>query len=110
MGKIRDRMNERRLKRTLQRIRNETDKIPTDVGDTMKTTMKKPKTIMASKGGRIRKRYGGEDVVTGGEKTKAKPKKKQRGYGQASDGRTRKAHGGSVASRLSKAGPVGKPN
>ena len=30
MGKIRDRMNERRLKRTLQRIRNETDKIPTD--------------------------------------------------------------------------------
>ena len=41
--------------------------------------------------------------------TKPKPKK-QRGYGQASEGRTRKAHGGSVASRLSKAGPVAKPN
>ena len=42
-------------------------------------------------------------------RNKPKPKK-QRGYGQASDGRTRKAHGGSVSSRLSKAGPVAKPN
>ena len=39
-----------------------------------------------------------------------KPKKKQRGYGQAQEGRGGYSHGGSVASRLSKAGPVGKPN
>ena len=46
-----------------------------------------------------------------GTPIKPKPKpKKQRGYGQASEGRTRKAHGGSVSSRLSKSGPVGKPN
>ena len=48
-----------------------------------------------------------------GPLTRSKPKpKKQRGYGQASEGRTRKAGGGSgsVASRLSKAGPVAKPN
>ena len=40
-----------------------------------------------------------------------KPKpKKQRGYGQAQEGRGGYSHGGSVSSRLSKAGPVGKPN
>jgi hypothetical protein len=41
---------------------------------------------------------------------KPKPKKKQRGYGKASEGRTRKFSGGSVASKLSKAGPVAEPN
>tara|TARA_R100001530_G_C4227937_1_gene131854 strand:+ start:70 stop:594 length:525 start_codon:yes stop_codon:yes gene_type:complete len=66
-----------------------------------------------SSGGRTKKRQGGwyDDTSTPVEPRQPKPKpKKQRGYGQASDGRTRKAHGGSVASRLSKAGPVGKPN
>ena len=43
------------------------------------------------------------------DRPKPKPKK-QRGQGKASEGRTRKAHGGSVSSRLSKAGPVAKPN
>ena len=41
--------------------------------------------------------------------TKPKPKK-QRGYGQAQEGRGGYSHGGSVSSRLSKSGPVGKPN
>ena len=68
---------------------------------------------------RTKKRYGGtppertpkpgEGYVWDGSSWIKKPKK-QRGYGQASEGRTRKAHGGSVASRLSKAGPVGQPN
>ena len=40
-----------------------------------------------------------------------KPKpKKERGYGQAQEGRGGYSKGGSVASRLSKAGPVAKPN
>ena len=40
-----------------------------------------------------------------------KPKpKKQRGYGQAQEGRGGYSKGGSVSARLSKAGPVAKPN
>ena len=40
-----------------------------------------------------------------------KPKpKKERGYGQAQEGRGGYSHGGSVSARLSKAGPVAKPN
>ena len=40
-----------------------------------------------------------------------KPKpKKERGYGQAQAGRGGYSQGGSVSSRLSKSGPVGKPN
>ena len=46
-----------------------------------------------------------------GTPIKPKPKpKKERGYGQAQEGRGGYSHGGSVSSRLSKAGPVGKPN
>ena len=70
---------------------------------------------------RTKKRYGGtppertpkpgEGYVWDSQKGRwVKKPKKQRGYGQASEGRTRKAHGGSVASRLSKAGPVANPN
>ena len=48
---------------------------------------------------------GGKGRIT------ARPKpKKQRGYGQASEGRTRKQSGGSIRARLSSAGPVAKPN
>ena len=48
---------------------------------------------------------GGKGRIT------ARPKpKKQRGYGQAQEGRGGYSKGGSVASRLSKAGPVAKPN
>ena len=36
--------------------------------------------------------------------------RKKRPGGMATGGRVAKAHGGSVSSRLSKAGPVGKPN
>ena len=40
-----------------------------------------------------------------------KPKpKKQRGYGQASDGRTGRSSGGSIRAKLSSGGPVGKAN
>ena len=42
-----------------------------------------------------------------GEPTNAR---KKRPGGMATGGRVAKAHGGSVSSRLSKAGPVGKPN
>ena len=58
MGKIRERMNKRRLKRTLKRIRNVTDKIPIDVGEQMPNAdpMKKPQTMTLSKGGSIRAR------------------------------------------------------
>ena len=79
-----------------------------------------------SKGGRVGKSSGGPAVTkvklptgithtgTGkflGTPIKPKPKpKKERGYGQASEGRTKKFSGGSVSSRLSKAGPVAKPN
>ena len=42
---------------------------------------------------------GGKGSIT----ARPKPKKKQRGYGQASEGRTRKVHGGKVM-------PQAKPN
>ena len=46
-----------------------------------------------------------------GTPIKPKPKpKKERGYGQAQEGRGGYSHGGSVSSRLSKAGPKASPN
>ena len=42
-------------------------------------------------------------------KDKSKGKSKRPG-GYATGGRVGKSHGGSVSSRLSKSGPVGKPN
>jgi len=50
-------------------------------------------------------------ALRGMSELQAKPKpKKERGYGQAQEGRGGYSKGGSVASRLSKAGPVAKPN
>ena len=64
-----------------------------------------------STGGSIRtkRRYGGAVDSVVPIKPKPKPKK-ERGYGQAQEGRGGYSKGGSVASRLSKAGPVAKPN
>ena len=86
------------------------------------TNVRKKRPGGYATGGRTKKRAGGgvdsdvqrtpkpgDGYVWDGSSWIKKPKK-QRGYGQASDGRTRKAHGGSVSSRLSKAGPVAKPN
>ena len=44
------------------------------------------------------------------EKIRRLKKKKQRGYGQASEGRTGRSTGGSIRARLSSGGPVAKPN